>query len=103
MNTPTRFTTVSIPARCIGDENTREAIIVDPGDDPSRIANYKKVLRDTVSGNLGAPIALPVRTPTDKRTLNIVDLASKGNAHNSAEFGFTMIGGAEKIRFIKSV
>lgn len=29
------------------------------------------------------------------------DLASMGNARNSAEFGFTMIEGAEKVRFIK--
>jgi hypothetical protein len=74
---------------------------VDPGDDPSKISNYKKALRDKNSGSLGPPKELNWKS-IDKRTLNILDLASKGQALNSAEFGVTMIEGAEKVRFIKS-
>jgi hypothetical protein len=74
---------------------------VDTGEDPSRIENYTKALRDKNSGKLGKSAKLNWKS-SDKRTLNIIDLAAKGNALNSAEFGVTMIEGVEKVRFIKS-
>ena len=75
---------------------------VDPGADPSKPEQYSKRFRDLVSGNPGPPTPLSWKS-TGKRTLNVIDLASKGKAVNSAEFGVTMIEGAEKVRFIKSV
>ncbi|MEN3326820.1 MAG: hypothetical protein V7638_1627 [Acidobacteriota bacterium] len=77
---------------------------VDPGDDPSILTKYTKALRilkGQNAGDLGPPVPLGWKS-TDKRTLNILDLAGKGTAQNSAEFGVTMIEGAEKVRFIKS-
>lgn len=73
---------------------------VDTGAHPSDISGYKKVLRDKNSGILGQPVDLNWKS-VDKRTLNIADLAGKGKADNSAEFGVTMIEGVEKVRFIK--
>lgn len=70
--------------------------------DPSKIDTYKKALRDISDpGKVGKPVDLVWKTPA-KRTLNISDLATKGKANNSAEFGVTMIEGAEKVRFVKS-
>lgn len=69
--------------------------------DPSKIDTYKKALRDIGDpSKIGKPVDLVWKTPA-KRTLNISDLATKGNAKNSAEFGVTMIEGAEKVRFVK--
>ena len=73
---------------------------VDPGAHPSDIHDYKKVLRDKNSGIPGKPTNLKWKSG-DKRTLCIADLAIKGQAKNSAEFGVTMIEGVEKVRFIK--
>lgn len=74
---------------------------VEPGKDPSIAGDYTKTLRD-INGNPGQePTKLNWKS-TDKRALNIADLASKGTAANSAEFGVTMIEGAEKVRFVKS-
>jgi hypothetical protein len=74
---------------------------VDPGNDPAKISDYTKVLRNKNTGAPGQPTELDWKA-IDKRTLNIFKLAAKGNALNSAEFGVTMIEGAEKVRFIKS-
>ena len=75
---------------------------VDTGTDPTIIDDYTKKLRNLVDWTLGAPTKLTWKS-NDKRTLNIQDLATKGNANNSAEFGVTMIEGVEKVRFVKSV
>ena len=75
---------------------------VDSGDDPSRDGDYTKVLRDKNTGAPGKAVALKWKS-TDKRTLNIFDLATKGQALNSAEFGVTMIEGVEKVRLAKSL
>ena len=74
---------------------------VDSGTDPSITQDYSKRFRDQTSGELGPKTPLTWKSP-DKRTLNIIDFAAKGSANNSAEFGFAMIEGVEKVRFIKS-
>lgn len=70
--------------------------------DPSKIATYKKAFRNVGDpGKVGQPLDLDWKS-TDKRTLNISQLAkTKANANNSAEFGVAMIEGAEKVRFVK--
>lgn len=71
---------------------------VDSGDDPSKLEKYSKKFRDLVTHNLGAA------TPLSWKSIdNIADVAGvKAKAANSADFGFVMIEGAEKVRFIKS-
>jgi hypothetical protein len=74
---------------------------VDPGNDPSQPEKYTKKFRDLINYKPGPSSALSWR-PNDKRTLEIRKLATTAKAANSAEFGVTMIDGAEKVRFIKS-
>jgi hypothetical protein len=74
---------------------------VDAGDDPSKVDDYTKRLRDKDTGKLGDAKKLSWKSP-DKRTLDITHLAQLGKADNSAEFGVTMIEGVEKVRFMAS-
>jgi hypothetical protein len=74
---------------------------VTPGKDPSQLDKYTKEFRDLTTKSLGPATALNWKSP-GKRTLNIRAVATTAKAGNSADFGFTMIEGAEKVRFIKS-
>ena len=69
---------------------------------PADPKTYGKALRDKGNGALGKsePVTWKLKSP-DKLTLNISDLATRGQSQNSADFGVTMIEGVEKVRFIK--
>ena len=73
---------------------------VDTGSDPSILADYRKRLRDKDSGKTGPTVSLSWKS-ADKRALDILNLAGKGQAADSAAFGVTMIEGVEKVRFVK--
>ncbi|HEY5778598.1 MAG TPA: hypothetical protein VIT00_07650, partial [Terrimicrobiaceae bacterium] len=74
---------------------------VDTGDDPRDLTKYSKTLRNIESGKAGTiPQPLAWRSQ-EKRSLDIADLATKGKASNSAQFGVAMIEGVDKVRFIK--
>ena len=64
------------------------------------LADYTKRLRDKDTGKSGATVSLRWKS-ADKRALDILELAGKGQAADSAEFGVTIIEGVEKVRFIK--
>lgn len=74
---------------------------VTPGDDPSVTKDYQKALRDKKNPGIVGPLTDLKWKSDAKRTLCIADLATRGDAKNSAEFGVTMIAGVEKVRFIK--
>jgi len=76
---------------------------VDTGSDPSIIDNYTKQLRDKTTGKLSdKQTKLTWKWgSSDKRTIDIGQLAKSGTADNSAEFGVTMIEGVGKVRFTK--
>ncbi len=62
---------------------------VDPGDDPSILTKYTKALRilkGQNAGDLGPPVPLSWKS-TDKRTLNILDLAVRGQHKTQRSLG----------------
>jgi hypothetical protein len=71
---------------------------VDSGGNPNDLDKYSKKLRGT---NKTVTDSLWKRSSKDKRVINIAELVDCANASNAAEFGFAMIEGVEKVRFIK--
>jgi len=74
---------------------------VETGDDPGDLTKYSKTLRNIENGSAGTIPQQLVWRSKERRTLDIADLATKGKASNSAQFGVTMIEGVDKVRFIK--
>ena len=74
---------------------------VETGDDPGDLTKYSKTLRNIENGSAGTIPEQLVWKSKERRTLDIADLATKGKASNSAQFGVTMIEGVDKVRFIK--
>ena len=74
---------------------------METGDDPGDLTKYSKTLRNIENGSAGTIPEQLVWKSKERRTLDIADLATKGKASDSAQFGVTMIEGVDKVRFIK--